>query len=418
MGIRRLPSMAKSTISRRALAGLWAALAWTSAAAPLPAADVLVADRLSNAVFRFSETGALLGTVVADSANLNHPTGLALSPDLKHLYVSSFQNSRVIRYDYNYAAGTATAGVVFADVSDGLISPSDIQFSPDGGTIYVSSLGGSGVARFRPDGSSAGPPIAFAAPTSNSQFQFSGLALTPAGELLVGAFQDFPAGTSGAVGRYVSPNPTMDVFIPSATSLNGASGLLVHDGFVYVASMFASNIQRFNLATGAVDNGFAITDLGNPQELMLAPDGNGFFAGILGLADGGGRIAHYDFNGALIGDGIFAEPSAEGFTEATTFLTVPDPPPGDFNFDFLVNAADLTIWRQNFPNDSGTATNGMGDADGNGRVDGGDLLVWQRGVSGLPQTPAALVPEPAGLSVMLALLSPFARRRLGGQSRV
>ena len=220
-------------------------------------------------------------------------------------------------------------------MSDGLISPSDIQFSPDGGTIYVSSLGGSGVARLRPDGTSAGAPIAFAPPTSSSQFQFSGLALlTPAGELLVGAFQDFPAGTSGAVGRYVSPNPTMDVFIPSATSLNGASGLLVHDGFVYVSGMFASNIQRFHLATGAVDSAFAITDLGNPQELMLAPDGNSFFAGILGLTDGEGRIAHYDFNGALIGDGIFAEPSDEGFTEATTFLTVPDPPPGDFNFDF------------------------------------------------------------------------------------
>ena len=85
----------------------------------LRAADVLVADRLSNSVYRYSQTGTLLNTVVTDNANINQATGLRLSPDLQHLYVSSFQNARVMRYDYNVVTGTATNGVVGDAIGDG-----------------------------------------------------------------------------------------------------------------------------------------------------------------------------------------------------------------------------------------------------------------------------------------------------------
>lgn len=394
------------------LAPVLACAALTALAAASSAKDVLVADRLSNNVYRFSATGALLGTVLPpvgedDPLQLNQPVGLALSPDLKHLFVSSFQNGRVLRYNYNYATGTASAGMIFADSADGLLSPNAIQFSPDGDTIYVSNLGGTGVARFNVDGSSAGPPIFFGAPpASTSQFQFSGLTFTPSGQLLVGAFQDFPAGNSGAVGRYTEPAATMDVLLPSATSLNGASGLLVHEGSLYVTGMFAGNIQRFDLATGARDTSFLISDLPNPQALRLSPDGQGFLAGVLGLNDGEGRIAHYDFTGALLGDGVFAtnDSSGGGFTEATEFIIVPDPPPGDFNLDFVVDDADLAIWRANAPNATGAATRAMGDADGNGLVNGHDLLVWQRNVSAPANshpalTPGVATPEPQSISL-------------------
>jgi sugar lactone lactonase YvrE len=385
----------------------------------LRAADVLVADRLSNSVYRYSQNGTLLNTVVTDNANINQATGLSLSPDLQHLYVSSFNNARVMRYDYNVATGTATGGVIFADGSDGLANPSQIVFSPDAQTIYVSNLGGTGVARFNVDGSLAGAPIAFPAPINAEHFQFSGLAFHPNGDLLVGDFQSFPSGTHGAVGRVDPPAAGLSYFVNPSTSLNGASGLLVHGNHLYVTGMFAGTIRRFNLADGSADPTFGVAGLAFPQGLMLAPDGSGFFAGILGFANGMGHIAHYDFNGALVADGVFATPGGGGFTEPTAFVTVTSPTaepiPGDFNDDQLVNAADLGIWRANFGNTSGSATVAMGDADGNGIVDGADFLVWQRHFTSAAAALAShAIPEPhAAVLALFAGLGLLRRRRVG-----
>lgn len=372
------------------------------------AGDLLVADRLSNSVYRYSESGALLGTVLADNVNLNQPTGLALSPDLTKLYVASFQNSQIVAYDYNLAAGTASNPTVFAaGFADNLATPSSILFSRDGATMYVSNLGGTGVARFNLDGSSAGPPLQFAAPQNQSLFQFSGLAFAPSGELLVGAFQDFPAGSSGAIGRASAASTTFAPLVGPATSLNGASGLLVHGDDLYVTGMFSSNIQRFDANTGAHDPTFSVTDLIFPQGLLAAPDGNGLLVGILGVSNGAGHIARYNFDGNLLG--TFASTGGGGFTEATAFIEVPDPVsqvPGDFNNDQTVDGNDLAILKSHFGNDSGSATAAMGDADANGKIDGADFLIWQRNFNAAPNaTVASVVPEPSALSLAFAIIA-------------
>ena len=111
------------------------------------AADLLVVDRLSNSVYRYSAAGALLGTVVDHSADLNQPTGIGMSPDFKELFVSSSQNNRVMKYDYDAATGVATNPTIFADATGGLAFPNDIQFSPDGSKVYVANLDG-GVSQF------------------------------------------------------------------------------------------------------------------------------------------------------------------------------------------------------------------------------------------------------------------------------
>jgi hypothetical protein len=192
----------------------------------------------------------------------------------------------------------------------------------------------------------------------------------------------------------------------------GASGILVHDNHVYVTGMFASNLQRFNLATGALDSSFSVTGLAFPQGLMLAPDGNGILVGILGYIAGQGHIAQYDFNGALVGDGVFATAGGGGFQEATTFVTVPELP-GDFNGDHVVNEADLNLWTTNFG--ASEATLAMGDGDRNGVVDGADFLIWQRQVTP-PSVPAtANVPEPAAFS--LILFAAVALRRRSARTR-
>ena len=291
--------------------------------APASADQLLVADRLSNAVYRYSGNGTLLGTVLTDNVNLNQPSGITLSPDSTKLYVASSANSQVVQYDYSVATGTATNPTIFANAAEGLAFPSSILFSQDGGKVYVSNLGGTGVAQFNTDGTVAGPPVNGAV-GSGAFFQFSGLAFAPTGELLVGAFQDFPAGTNGTVAKSNAAITSLGDFLTPSPSLLGASGLLVDGNDLYVSGMFAGTIQRFNATTGAVDPSFGLSGLAFPQTLLDNPNGSGFLAGILGFVNGSGSISKFGYDGSSLG--VFANAGGGGFTEATAFVSVvPEP---------------------------------------------------------------------------------------------
>jgi SMP-30/Gluconolactonase/LRE-like region/PEP-CTERM motif len=289
------------------------------------AGQVLVSDRLSNSVFRYSNDGDFLGTLLTDNVNLNQPSGLQLSPDQSKLYVASSQNNQVVRYDYNRVAGTATNATVFA--TTGLSFPNSIAFSADGDTIYVSNLGGTGVAQFNTDGTSAGAAINGSI-AGGSIFQYSGLAFAPGGELLVGGFQDFPAGTSGAIAKSdVAITAISDFIAPSAT-LNGVGNLLAIGNDLYATAGFAGTVNKFNATTGVLSGTFSpITGLQFPASMIAAPNGDGILVGALGFVNGTGSILHYDFDGNLIG--TFASANAnpiDGFTEATGMVqAVPEP---------------------------------------------------------------------------------------------
>ncbi|QDT72148.1 matrixin family metalloprotease [Lacipirellula limnantheis] len=76
----------------------------------------------------------------------------------------------------------------------------------------------------------------------------------------------------------------------------------------------------------------------------------------------------------------------------------------DFNHDNVVDDDDLAIWKTGF----GTtlAVDPMtGDADGNGAIDGADLLVWQRESSTGAGTSTAVATVPEGSALTLALVA-------------
>ena len=75
----------------------------------------------------------------------------------------------------------------------------------------------------------------------------------------------------------------------------------------------------------------------------------------------------------------------------------------DFDFNGIVNGADLAVWRQN----AGTSAF-AGDANRDGIVDGADFMAWQRDLGRIlsPQLVASLaVPEPSSCALAVAAAS-------------
>ena len=366
------------------------------------AADLLVVDRLSNSVYRYSASGALLGTVIDNSTDLNQPTGIGMSPDFKALFVASSQNNRVIKYDYDVATGAATNPTIFADAAGGLAFPNDVLFSPDGSKVYVANLDG-GVSRFNANGTSAGSKLVLSPPAGAGDFAASSMAFTSGGKLLAGSFQE-----GGVVISDSSVSGFPQYLVQPTPAITGATGLMIHDGYLYASGLFTTSIRRFELSSGQIDASWAISGVGFPQDLVEAPDGNGFLAGILGFAAGGGNISRYSFNGTFLN--TFASPAApgqDGFTEATAFVVVPTQLMlvGDFNGNGVVDAADYVVWR----NASPTAT--LPNDDTPGVVDASDYQSWRANFGkSTPASASALgvasVPEPAGfLLLCIAILA-------------
>jgi len=97
---------------------------------------------------------------------------------------------------------------------------------------------------------------------------------------------------------------------------------------------------------------------------------------------------------------------------------------GDANDDGKIDGGDLALWQQNYDPLGLNADNNtfaMGDWNFDGKIDGGDLGLWQQNYNplGLPTSvgdaPLAEIPEPA--TVGLLLLGGGALVRLRGRRR-
>jgi hypothetical protein len=81
--------------------------------------------------------------------------------------------------------------------------------------------------------------------------------------------------------------------------------------------------------------------------------------------------------------------------------------PGDFDGNGAIDATDYVIWRANFGSTSSLAA----DANGNGIVDAADYTVWRNNLpTGASAAPAAFVPEPATITILLVLAMRMSRR--------
>jgi len=98
------------------------------------------------------------------------------------------------------------------------------------------------------------------------------------------------------------------------------------------------------------------------------------------------------------------------FTAINEYVFIPEPIPGDYNADGVVDGGDLANWKAGFGT-TGNATRSQGDADGDLDVDGADFLVWQRQVGSGPNSTGAAIPEPTALVILVTgMLAIFSRR--------
>ena len=201
---------------------------------PFARNEILVADRLANAVDRYSDTCKNIGTLVTNDpsnplpTDLNGPDGIVVSPDHTKLFVANSEANDVIEYDYNYAAGTVSNPTVFGTAADGLSFPSSMVFSPNGSTLYVANLNGAGITQYNATGGVAGGPLA-----GGSSFAFSGLGFNGS-TLLASGFD------GGTVAQSNAGLTAMSDLVPPNATIPGAAGLLVSGGSVYVTGLLGN----------------------------------------------------------------------------------------------------------------------------------------------------------------------------------
>lgn len=156
-------------------------------------------------------------------------------------------------------------------------------------------------------------------------------------------------------------------------------------------------------------NGVPVFDL---TETPFGGPGSGDGSVALSETDRSGGTVTYDvtvtfpiaFTG-VVGEGLFAaDVDLSGNIVASGEWVVSIATPGDFNADGSVDAADYTVWRDNFGATDESALNGAGD--NSGAVDQGDYTLWNAsyGQDGAPAA-ASPAPEPATLWLSAALLA-------------
>jgi hypothetical protein len=144
-----------------------------------------------------------------------------------------------------------------------------------------------------------------------------------------------------------------------------------------------------------------------------SPNGRQAVKSILNLfADEDGETSAGSINSLAFYDVLLTEAqiAALGGATASGIPVEAVQPDADFNGDGQVDGRDLLAWQRGFGLASG-ASRAQGDADGNGIVNAADLAVWGDQF-GSAAAAAAAIPEPAAATLIgVALLSAACRRR-------
>jgi len=239
-----------------------------------PDGNIYVAEEATNKVLRFDgDTFALIDAFVEDdpmtapdeNGPLNGPASVLFGED-GNLYVSSFNNDRVLRYD-----GTTGAYIdQFVTANSGGLNGPDagMAWGPDG-HLYVPSFFTNRVLKYDgKTGASLGVFITFGAGGLNRP---RAIVFRGDGTVLVSSEN------SNQILLYDAQGTFIRSFIsPNYSTVTGLA-IAPSDGNVYASSLNVGNVRRFNGTTGAWE-GVAVNvgsgSLSLPVFLSFHPDPN------------------------------------------------------------------------------------------------------------------------------------------------
>jgi hypothetical protein len=213
--------------------------------------------------------------------------------------------------------------------------------------------------------------------------------------------------------------------------------------FAKLGGAGANLVSVFGLGYDANDDGqFALDDNTSFDQLGIAITGPADGSASLDLADyyaegwftgfwhygvaasnpyagGSWSDIHVGMASRMLADGAWDSWTYSPTFNFAAYAANPQPapspyPPGDFNHDTVVDAADYELWKIEFGSTSAPDV----DASGNGVVDAADYTIWRDNLNTSSGQAAALgigVPEPSTLGLALCALWQFFILRRKGQ---
>lgn len=215
-------------------------------------ADFLVSDNFGGQVLRYSSTdGSFLGTFISSDTNINGglvgPVGMVLDSN-GDLLVASQGSEQVPGSVLRYHGRTGEFLGVFAD--QGMAGPSHLGFHPTSGHLLVSNFEGDAITEFDAAGNLIGNYTTGSSLSGSASFTFDA-----DGNLFVGDFG------GAAVKVYDQDGVYQSNFV---TDLPTPAGLVFQGDQLWVASLFANQVTRYN-SDGSVDLSFSTNVEGIPQ---------------------------------------------------------------------------------------------------------------------------------------------------------
>ena len=253
---------ARSLLSAAALAGCLASAA-TAHAQPF----VYVATS-GGGVSQYDAMGGALSPLVPPGAPLGpteQPEGVAISPDGRSVYVTSFNDNSV--YQYDIAADGTLAAKTPASVGDAN-RPFAVAVSPDGNSIYVNSPYSGYVYQYDVgDGGRLTPKAPAAVPGGGS----FGIAVSPDGK------QVYATGCGGVCHYHVGAGGTLTA---EASISTGGVGIAISPNghYVYVASN--GSVAQFAVGTAGTlvpMKPASVNTGGEPWQLVVNPSGKSVY---------------------------------------------------------------------------------------------------------------------------------------------
>jgi uncharacterized repeat protein (TIGR01451 family) len=246
-------------------------------------ADLYVASEFSDDIKLYDGQSGAFIQVFASTPDLDGPRDLVFGPD-GWLYVSSFNNDRVLRFNATTGAYEGSPFIpnpqlliwesLFGfDADGGLEGPEGLAFGPDDGLLYVASNQGNQILRYyNGSGIFRGIPVGY--PGSIPFVDVGGTpSLSAPRSMEFGTDGSLYVTVPGAVYRYDGATGQFLGIFTQGGSLAGASDLVFGpDGRLYVVSNGSGEVMQYQgldeANPGKFIKSFLITEPGEPKPVL------------------------------------------------------------------------------------------------------------------------------------------------------